>query len=242
MPGGPVSSRHNAALASSVCKPSGRRVFSGGERRCRRGASLSEDCLLGFALLHAKNSVALPIFNFGIASSLRPPMSTLLNKLERAFGRFAIANLSLYLVAGQVMVFILVWFDKISIGPVLLIPAYVLHGELWRVLTFVLVPHLSSPGLFGYVFIAFSWWIFYLMGSALEDYWGVFRYNLFLFMGWALTVGAAFLAPDVPATNLFVAGSVFLAFAYLNPDFELWLYFLPVKVKWLGLFMWVRYA
>src|SRR5579871_5150903 len=117
-------------------------------------------------------------------------MSTLLNKLERVFGRFAVANISLYLVAGQVLMFTFAWFDKISIEPFLLIPAYVLHGQWWRVLTFLLVPPPVSV-----IFIAFSWWIFYLMGSALEDYWGVFRYNLFLFMGWALTVGAAFLTP-----------------------------------------------
>jgi len=171
-------------------------------------------------------------------------MSSLLNKLERIFGRFAVANLSLYLVAGQVMVFIFAWFDKISLERLLLVPGRVLHGEWWRVLTFLLEPPpLGWPGgLVGYAFIAFSWWIFYLMGSALEDYWGVFRYNLFLFTGWALTVGAAFLTPEYLATNLFFAGTVFLAFAYLNPDFELTLYVLPVKVKWLGLFMWIRYA
>jgi hypothetical protein len=164
-------------------------------------------------------------------------MSSLLNKLERIFGRFAVANLSLYLVAGQVAVFIFAWFGKISIGPLLLVPGLVLEGEWWRVLTFLLVP----PPVW-WVFIAFSWWIFYLMGSALEDYWGVFRFNLFLFTGWALTVGAAFLTPDDAATNLFFAGTVFLAFAYLNPDFELLLFVLPVKVKWLGLLMCIRYA
>jgi hypothetical protein len=165
-------------------------------------------------------------------------MSSLLNKLERIFGRFAVANLSLYLVAGQVMVFILAWFDKISLGPFLLIPTYVLQGQWWRVLTFLLVPPPVS-----WVFIAFSWWIFYLMGSALEDYWGVFRFNIFLFIGWALTLGAACLTPEIPATNLFVAGSVFLAFAYLNPDFELVLFFiLPVKIKWLALLTWAGYA
>jgi hypothetical protein len=165
-------------------------------------------------------------------------MSSLLNKLERIFGRFAVANLSLYLVAGQVAVFIFAWFDKISIGPLLFVPELVLQGEWWRVFAFLLVPPPTS-----WIFIAFSWWMFYLMGSALEDYWGVFRYNLFLFIGWALTVGAAFLTPTEPAPNLFVATSVFLAFAYLNPDFELVLFFIiPVKIKWLALVTWAIYA
>jgi len=42
--------------------------FTGGERRCCRGASLSKDGYLGSALLSAKKPVALLIFNFEIAS------------------------------------------------------------------------------------------------------------------------------------------------------------------------------
>jgi hypothetical protein len=53
----------------------------------------------------------------------------------------------------------------------------------------------------------------------------------------------AFLAPADPGTNGFIAGSVFLAFAYLNPDFMMYIFFvLPVKIRWLALFTWVVYA
>jgi hypothetical protein len=171
-------------------------------------------------------------------------MPSLLNRLERSFGRFAIPNLSLYLVAGQVMVFMLAWVAQVSVFPLLLVPDAVLHGQLWRVLAFLLVPPLiRGPGLLSYVGLVFSWWLFYLMGSALEDYWGVFRYNLFLFVGWALTVGVAFFTPAYPATNLFIAGSVFLAFAYLNPDFVMYPFLIfPVRIKWLALFTWASYA
>jgi hypothetical protein len=85
--------------------------------------------------------------------------------------------------------------------------------------------------------------MFFLMGSALEHYWGEFRFNLFLLLGYALTVGLAFITPGSAVTNLFIAGSVFLAFAYLNPEFEIVLFFiLPVKIKWLALITWVGYA
>src|ERR1019366_5654398 len=82
-----------------------------------------------------------------------------------------------------------------------------------------------------------------MMGSAVDGYWGAFRYNLFLFLGYALTVGVAFLTPASAVTNLFLGASVFLAFAYLHPDFEFVLFFiLPVKVKWLALLAWVGYG
>ena len=57
------------------------------------------------------------------------------------------------------------------------------------------------------------------------------------------TVGLAFILPGAPATNVFLQGSVFLAFAYLYPDFEMYLFFiLPVKIKWLALVTWIGYG
>jgi hypothetical protein len=125
-----------------------------------------------------------------------------------------------------------------DLGRIALLPVAVRAGEAWRLFTFLLVPPASSP-----VFIAFAWYMFYLMGSALEHFWGDFRYNLFLLLGWALTVAAALPYPLTYATNEFLAGSVFLAFAFLNPDFELLIFFiLPVKMKWLALLLWLIYG
>jgi len=166
---------------------------------------------------------------------------TLLDKLERVFGRYAIPNITLYIVIGQVFVLLAYLAGRLNLGWFLLVPGLVTQGEWWRLFSFLLMP--PSPGMFGYIFIAFAWYIFYLMGSALEGSWGTFRYNVFLLLGVVLTVVAAFVTPRYPASNAFLAGSVFLAFAYLNPDFELSLFFiLPIKVKWLALLTWVLYA
>jgi hypothetical protein len=164
-----------------------------------------------------------------------------LDKLERRFGRIAVPNLSLLIVIGQVFVLLSALLGRLDPGYFVLVPGLVLHGQWWRLFTFILLP--PPPGLFGYLFVAFAWYIFYLMGNALEGYWGVFRYNLFLFVGYAFTVGVAFLTPAQATTNLFIAGSVFLAFAWLNPDFELAIFFiLPVKIKWLALVTWLADA
>ncbi|MDO8541692.1 MAG: rhomboid family intramembrane serine protease [Opitutaceae bacterium] len=166
----------------------------------------------------------------------------LLDKLERTFGRLAIPNISLYIVIGQVFVLFAAMLGRLELESLILVGAWVLDGEWWRVLTFIFIPPPVS-GALGIVFVAFAWYLFYLMGSALEATWGAFRYNLFLLIGYALSVGVAFLFPGSPASNLFLAGSVFLAFAYLNPDFELALFFiLPIKIKWLALITWVLYA
>jgi hypothetical protein len=155
----------------------------------------------------------------------------LLNRLERIFGRFAIPHLCLYLVFGQVVFWSVAYLGFFDLERIALLPLAVRSGEVWRLVTFLFLPPNSNP-----VFIAFAWYMFWLMGSALEGYWGEFRFNLYLLLGWALTVAAAWPFPGSYTTNVFLAGSVFLAFAFLNPDFELMIFFiLPVKIKWLAL-------
>jgi membrane associated rhomboid family serine protease len=162
----------------------------------------------------------------------------LLSKLERHLGRYAVPNLSLYLVFGQATVYLAMLLGRLDRSWFVFVPQLALMGQWWRVLTFLLMPPPMSV-----IFIGFAWWIFYMMGSALEDQWGTFRYNVFIFLGAALTIALSFLRPEAPVSNTFLAGSVFLAFAFLNPDFELLLFFvLPVKIKWLAAVTWVLYG
>ncbi len=162
----------------------------------------------------------------------------MLSKLERTLGRFAVPDLALYLVFGQVTVYLAILIGRLDQGLFLFVPRLALMGQWWRLLTFLLMPPPMNI-----IFICFAWWIFYMMGRALEDFWGAFRFNLFIVLGAALSVGLSFLRPEMAINNAFLAGSVFLAFAYLNPDFELLLFFvLPVKIKWLALFTWVIYG
>ncbi len=171
----------------------------------------------------------------------------LLDRLERKLGRYGVPNVTLAFVVAQVVLYL------VTIGPTIgrpdapppallerasLIPAKVLEGEVWRLVTFLAVPPLTHP-----IFAPFFWYLFWLMGTALERHWGAFRYNLYLLVGYVATVAVSFLIPDAPSSNAFLQGSVFLAFAFLNPDFELSIFFvLPVKIKWLALLTWLGYA
>lgn len=161
-----------------------------------------------------------------------------LDKLERVFGRLAIPNLTLYLVVGQVAFVLasIMQVQAVSLERLVLMPAAVMEGEWWRLLSFLfVVPVPDLNWWVGFVFLVFGWYLFYLMGSALESHWGTFRYNLFFFTTYALTIGFSFITPLSFVSNFFILASVFIAFAYLNPDFELVLFFiLPVKIKWLA--------
>jgi hypothetical protein len=173
---------------------------------------------------------------------------SLLDKLQRRFGRFAVPHLTIGLIACQAMVFAAALAtskpgahgldDNRLEERLVLIPNQVLAGEVWRLASFVIVPPFGNI-----VGLLFGWYLFYLMGTALENYWGTFRYNVYLIIGYLATVGVSFLVPDQTASNAYLMGSVFLAFAFLNPDFELYIMFLvPVKIKWLALLTWIGYA
>jgi len=158
--------------------------------------------------------------------------------LERWFGRFAVPNVTLILICGQIVTWMATQQNPQLMEKMLLIPAKVLDGEVFRVLSFALMPPCDSP-----IWAFFFWYLFYIMGTALEAYWGTFRYNVFLLIGYVATVAASFVNPDGVVTNWFIEGTVFLAFAYLNPNFILHLFFiLPVRIKWLAMFTWIGFG
>ena len=175
---------------------------------------------------------------------------SLLDKIERRFRRFALPHLTIGLIVCQVVVYAMAQGQMLSAGVdagnperqtvldrIALVPGKVLEGQVWRLVTFVF-----EPPTMNLVCAFFFWYLFYLMGEALELSWGAFRYNVYLLIGYLATVAVSFLTPDVPASIGFVQGSVFLAFAALFPNFVIYLFFLlPVKVKWLALLAWLGY-
>ncbi len=167
----------------------------------------------------------------------------LLDSLQRRFGRFAIPNVALLIVMGQGMVLLMGWISPEQPGQSGLADAWrlqgsqVLEGEWWRLVTFVLVP----PGTG--ILVVFGLYLFLLMGGALEAQWGAFRFNVYLLLGWLASIGGAFLQPDAHASVGYLGGSVFLAFAWLFPDFQLLLMFiLPVRIKFLAWITWIFFG
>lgn len=154
-----------------------------------------------------------------------------ISKLEKRFGSWAIPNLSVYLIVIQAIGVVLLMGEYVGWEDLVLQGGSVMHrGQWWRLLSFMMLPRTLNP-----IWLFFAFYIFYLMGNALEHQWGAFRFNLFILCGYLLTMAIAFIAPAAIITNFFFLGGVFLAFATLFPEFELRIFFiLPVKVKWLG--------
>lgn len=169
-----------------------------------------------------------------------------LDKLERKLGRFAIPNLTVYLLVGYVIGFGIVNLMRDMVGYLTLEPALILRGQVWRLISWVLIP--PTDNLISLVFLVL---LYYSLGTALERTWGSFRYNVYIFSGLLFTVLAVFglytfyyfrYGVEVPLSAVGLIGtnyitmSIFLAFAVIYPDMEVMLYFiLPIKMKWMAL-------
>ena len=155
----------------------------------------------------------------------------LISKLEKRFGSWAIPNLAVYIIAIQVLGVALLLAQRANVVDLFLHGSSVIdRGEWWRLLSFMMLPKTLSP-----IWLFFAFYIFYMIGNALEERWGTFRFNLFILCGYLLTVAMAFINPGAIITNTYFLGCVFLAFATLFPNVEFRIFFiLPVKVKWLG--------
>lgn len=168
---------------------------------------------------------------------------SVLSWMERRLGWLAIPNLTLYLVLFQGLSFILLASKPEFINTLVLDPVMVIQGQWWRLLMFLFIPPTDS-----FIWIIFALLAFHMMGTALEQEWGSFRYNVYILIGWLMTVATSFLPmafglPTTDSTNFYIATSVFLAFAFLFPDFTFLVFFiLPVKAKWLAVITWLFYG
>lgn len=154
-----------------------------------------------------------------------------LDKVERKMRWFAVPNLMMLLSGLMLAVFLLelalpeeavsqyLWLDWNAVRA----------GQIWRVLSFLILPPASSP-----FFLLFSLYFFCLMGNGLESQWGTSNFTLFYTVGALGTIiGSLFTGF---ATNQYLNLSLFLAFAAIYPNYTVMVFFiLPVKVKYLAL-------
>jgi membrane associated rhomboid family serine protease len=156
-------------------------------------------------------------------------MDRLLARLERKLGRFAIERLITYVVGGMAMVFVLGLVRPEFVRMLELEPRLAL-SQPWRFVTFLFIPQTWSL-----IWVLFSLYFTWLVGSSLENEWGAFKFNVYYFLGALGTAGAAYITGD-PQGSMWLHTSMYFAFATVFPNYELYIFFLlRVKVKWLAL-------
>ena len=162
--------------------------------------------------------------------------------------RFGIPHLMLYVVVGNIIVFVLQMLTSSNPGALSFLTfqlSGLLRGEIWRIITFIFFPLDSNP-----FFLLLALYFYYWIGSSLEREWGTARFTIYYLSGVLLTVIGAVLASLITGRyDLTVSGatyvnlSMFLAFAVLFPDMQVLIMFIiPVKIKWLAIIDGVLFA
>lgn len=168
-------------------------------------------------------------------------MRSLNNKIDRfclIHPRFGIPRLMLYIVIGNVIVYLFGLMDTTNTLYSLLYfdPALFCRGQVWRLVTFVLVPTNTSSVLW----LAVSLYFYYFIGSSLEQAWGSGKFTIYYIGGIVLTALYSLILYWISGMRVIVSASylnlsLFFAFATLWPEQRVLLFFIiPVKMKWLA--------
>lgn len=172
----------------------------------------------------------------------------MLEKLEKKFGRYAINNLIIYLLIGYAIGYLLQFGQRFTgvgyINYLTLEPYYILRGQVWRLISWVIIPPDTSV-----IWAVIMFMLYYQLGTTLERTWGAFRFNVYIFGGMLFTVLGAFIVfaiygGSIPAgligmttSTYYINLSIFLAFSTCFPDMQVLLYFIiPIKMKWMSIF------
>lgn len=178
-----------------------------------------------------------------------------MSKFERKFGKYAVKNLTLMLILCYACGYAISLIFPAFLQYLTLNPYKILHGQIWRLVTWVISPP-SGSNIF---FVLITLFFYYSLGTTLERTWGDYRYNVYIFSGMLFTIVGSFLLMGYSYlfmkttiafygeeqyfalianffSTYYVNMSIFLAFAATFPDAQVLLMFIiPVKVKWLGI-------
>ena len=113
------------------------------DRRWRRSFS-------GFSIL-----IGIPVNLALQPNCLKHGLPNVLERLDRIVRPIAVPNLTMFIIVGQVLMFLASLNDNTLPGRAMLVWDLVLAGEVWRLLTFFFVPFTSDP-----IFLIFAYLIF----------------------------------------------------------------------------------
>jgi len=166
------------------------------------------------------------------------------DKLERKWGKYAIPHLMKYMVVLYIIGFLISAVNYSLYRELLTLDfSMILQGQVWRLVTFIIAPPMSFGKSLMVIFAIFALLLYYSIGNTLEQVWGTFRFNLFYFGGLLACIISSFIsyitvgsAASYLITTDYVFLSMFLAYAMLFPEQQLYLYgIIPIKIKWLGI-------
>ena len=153
-------------------------------------------------------------------------------RIDKNFKWLSIPKLPLLLTVVQTLGFFFTIKKPEFVSKLILDPNAVLQGDIWRIFTFIAIP------LVGNFLVFFVLWFFYDVMIWLESAWGSTLLTVYFLFAWFNTVLASLLTGISIETFVYMECSFFFALATLNPNKEIYLFFiLPIAFKWIAAFI-----
>ncbi len=160
-----------------------------------------------------------------------------LERVEKRLGFLSIPDLALFIAGMNAIIALLSLFKPQFPEALVLNPILLLNGQPWRALTFLFVPPEMGP-----LWLIFWLIFFYWLLKKLEEIWGDFRFLFYCLMGALSIVLCSVVLRQELSDSIFIT-SLILAFARLNADVEILLFFFfPVKMRLIWAVGWVVIA
>ena len=104
-----------------------------------------------------------------------------IDKLERKFGNRGIENLTIYIIVSYVLGYALMYINPGALSMLSLNVSEILHGQIWRLVTWIIYPPSTSSALWFVIAILF---FYYPISASLERTWGSFRFTVYILSEW----------------------------------------------------------
>ena len=146
---------------------------------------------------------------------------------------FGIPGLARYLAIASGVTWVIGLINSVLYAYLPFSAAAVLHGQVWRLISFMFIP--AGTSWLGFISIYFYYWI----GSTLEQYWGSGKFTLYVLVNMVITILYGFvlhvLGYSISLTPTYIYFAMFFAFAVYFPDTQvLFMMIIPVKMKYLA--------
>ena len=147
--------------------------------------------------------------------------------------RFGVPGLARYIAIGSGAAWVIGLINRVLYGYLTFSASAVLHGQIWRLLSFMLIP--ASTSWLGFISILFYFWI----GTTLEQYWGSGKFTLYVLVNMLITIVYGFVmyafGYPIALTAEYIYLAMFFAFAVYFPDMQvLFMMIIPIKMKYLA--------
>ena len=162
-------------------------------------------------------------------------MKKLINSFCSKNPGFGLQHLIKYITAANVIMWLINMFSPRFLSYMTFNPWYIMHGQIWRIISFAFIPPSTD------ILAIIAFYFYYFIGTTLEARWGTARFNIYFISGIVLTVAYGFIiyfffGKTVNLNAQYIYLSMFFSFAAMFPDTQVLLFFfIPIKMKWLGI-------